>query len=278
MDCPDGKARRGHNGCGSLSLVLAGLNEQMPVGGQPLQRPCGHAPVEVKPVRAAVECCPRLIEAGFRRHRSYRICGDVGSIHGQDAHPALEPGRKRGKQVPFVHASAHRPHVAARALHGARVDVCSMQLDARVPSRNGRPDCPGPAAQVNNNAGCRKPAALQQSHCLVHQQSGPAPGHKDPRLDSDPVSVEAGPAKNVLQGLARSAPANPVSERCRAGRLTDEQPRLIFGKYASGGPQRGNCGGKRVGRGDPGNWQGHTFLRAGRFNKPSRPGPDGVQC
>ena len=153
VDCPDGQSRRGHNRCGFTRLLLTGLDEQVAVRGKPLAGPGGDPAVKVKSVDAPIEGSVGLVETCFRWHGSYRLCGHIGSVDGEDLHPASQPRRQCCEQVTLVHLAAHRLHVVAGTLHCQSINIGRMQFDARAPTGDGGAHCPGSAAEVDNNAG-----------------------------------------------------------------------------------------------------------------------------
>ena len=105
--------------------MLAGLDQQVAAGGQPVGRPGGHAPQHVQPVRATVQGHQRLVRAGLRREEPDLPGGHVRHVGDQDLDLACEPGGQRLVQVALVDVPGDVPPGAG---HGGRVDVHGMHL------------------------------------------------------------------------------------------------------------------------------------------------------
>jgi hypothetical protein len=138
-----GEGRRGQRG-----LTLAGLDQQVAAGGQPVGRPVGHAPQHVQTVRAAVQRDLRLVCPGLRREESELPGGHVRHVGGQDPDPASQPGGKRLVQVTLIDVPGN---VLPCAAHGGRVDVDGVHLGLVHGRGKRRTDRARAAAQVHHD-------------------------------------------------------------------------------------------------------------------------------
>ena len=74
----------------------------------------------------------------------------------------------------------------------------------------------------------------------MNEELGAAAGYEDSGVDLDPQAAELRPAEDVLDGKAGHSPVHHGGEVGRRPRRAHEQPRLVFGEDAAGGPEPGD--------------------------------------
>jgi len=227
------QAAAGEDIGGLRSLAIAGLHQQVAAGCEPSGRSRSHPPLDIQAVNAAVERQPWLVQARLRRHHRDRLGGNVGRVGDQDVYPAAQPRGQRFEQVPFVHLT-RSGDVAPGASHRSGVDVRGVQLDP-VHGPSGRDQRhtyrARAAAQVNDDRPWR-----HERGGLAGEELGAAAGHEHSGVHGDPQAAELRPAKDVFQ---RQAGDSSVHHGGQVGRRPcggDEQPRLVLGEDAAGGP------------------------------------------
>jgi hypothetical protein len=212
----------------------------------------GHPPLDVKPVRAAVECHPRLVYASLRGQQPDRIGGYVGRIGDQDVNAAPQRSGQRLVEVTFVYLTADGD-VAAGAPHRGGVDIDGMQLDpAQVHEQRGA-NCARAAAQVNDDSSWLDErlaggagSQADEGGGLADQEFGAAAGYEDSRVHGYPQAAELRPAEDMFEGQAGGSLAHHGGKVGWRPRRGDEQPRLVLSKDAASGPKPGDDGGSRA--------------------------------
>ncbi len=231
---PGGGEHGDHRGC----LWVARLHEQVPFRSEPDCRQVGEASHDVEAVTPAVECTAGLVVAGLRGHQPEGVGGDVRRARDQHVHPASERGRQRRVEIARVDGPADRLDVAAGAPDSHRVDVSRMQLHRAHGSRDGDPDGPRAAAQVEHDS-----TRLDQRRGLADQQLGAAAGHEDTWLERDALPAELRPTDDLLERDSGDPSRDHVLEEVGRGGLGDQQRGLLLREDASGRAQRGHqCG------------------------------------
>ena len=231
---------RGDRSGGQRGLPLAGLDQQAAARGEPAGRRGGHAPLDVEPVRAAVERHPRFVVTGLGRHQRDRVGRHVGRVGDHDGDPS--PQRHAGSGCVEV-ALVHPPgaEVAAGARHRGGFDVDGVQLESRAPPRPGRWP---PRRRRSTARRRRRPAAgavsASRTSSSVRRRGTKTPG---------PTAIRR--PQNSAQP-SRCSSGSPATRRCdQDGQLgggaggVDEQARLVLGEDAAGRAQGGDDVGER---------------------------------
>ncbi len=169
----------------------------------------------------------------------------------------------------MVDLGADRVEVAAGTGDRDRIDVRRVQLDAGVPAGEREAESAGSAAEVDDHAVRRHHRGRE-----VHDVRRPLPRDEHTGLERDPDPGEVDPAHDVLQRLARHPPRDellqPSAPRwsrrslaaydlpggrggrsattpggrggrsatvSRPARRLQQQPGLLLGEHATGGPE-----------------------------------------
>ena len=211
---PRGQAAGREGRRGRRNLALAGLDQQVAAGHQPLGCPHRHAPQYVQAVRPAIQCDQRLVRAGLWREEADLPGGDVRYVGGQDPDPASQQGGQRLVQVALVDAAGD---VAPGAADGGRIEVDGVHLCVRHGRGQRGGDGARAAAQVDDNGppardlggdglppewtrGVQRDGVPpEQQNSLLDKELGTASWHEDPGLHGDPQPAELGPAEDLLQ-------------------------------------------------------------------------------
>ena len=231
--------------CGAWRSLVS--TSRWPPRCQPLRRRGGHPPQDVEPVRAAVERHPRLVQAGLRRQQPDRPRWVRRA--------RWRPGRRRGPAA--RRAAARRGHLRTpghrrRRRCGGRTAPrrgrCRRRATrpgpgprparrpprpSRSTGRRRRPCGRGPAA----GRARRARAAAWRTRNSVRRRGTKTPGStaiRRPQNSAQPRTCSSGrPATRRSTMAARSA---------GVARRGDEQPRLVLGEDAAGGPEPGGGG------------------------------------
>ena len=255
---PDGQQRAGHHGGPQLlraqhpgrqsvpakdsgrlrGLPAAGLYQHVAAGRQPLPRAGGDPPLHLKPVGAAVEAGPRLMDARFLRHGFDVRRGNVGGVDGQQPDPAPEARRERSIEIALVDLPAQRQDVGARTRHGRGVDIGAVEFGGAGERRERRTDSAGPAAEIDNDR-CRgvapapcamRPAAQRPAGRGIPSGGGARRLRCRPRCGVRRIP----PSRECVQGEGRQPSGRPSFERLRRRGCVDQQAGFVFGKHAAG--------------------------------------------
>jgi hypothetical protein len=236
------QSRRAHGLRHRRCLKVAGLHQQVAVGGQPARRLGGDRAEHGKAVGAAVEGGARLVVTGLGGQEGDLVARDVGRVADEDADLAAQPVRQRSEQVALVHVPAGRLDIAPGAPDGGRVDVDGVEF-CLIPAR------PAPSQSGGRREAKRAGAAAQVGYQRVgrcqryrgpHEELAAAAGHEHARVDEYPQAAELRPADDLLERQARGALTDHDVQLGRGARGVGEQPGLIFGEHAPGGPEPGD--------------------------------------
>ena len=239
----------------------------MPARCKPGRRPGNNPPLDVQPVRTAVQGHSRLVHAGFRRHGADGGRGDIGGVGQQDGYAAPQPRRQRLEEITLMDVPASRFDVPSGAQHCGRVQVRGMQLDSAHLRQQGRPHGTGTAAKVNDK-GLRKglrnglrggapPAvgraaavggaavgrsavagsAAEQQFRLPDEELGAAAWHKHSGGHADAKPTEVGPAKDVFQGQPGGTPFDHCVQLSGGPGSGGQQACFLLGENAACGPE-----------------------------------------
>ena len=216
-------------------LADAELHQHHPVRRQPAGRTGDHPAQDVGAVRAAVQGDAGFVVPRLGRHQRDGLRRHVRSVDHQHIDDAAQRRRQGVEQITLIHRAAGRLQVPPRAAHRGRVDVGRVQPDPGHRRRDRRPDRAAAAAQIQHY---RRLPPDQMRNRFPDKQFAASPGHEDPFVDGDPQTAELDPADDVLQRLALDASAHHGGQLVGVGRRRQQQPRLVLGEHAAGGPQR----------------------------------------
>jgi len=160
----------------------------------------GHAPLDIKPVCAAVERHPRFVDAGLRRQQPHLRGGDVWRVGDQQIDSAVEPSWQRLVEVAVIH-----PRVAARLRRAHRTATGSMST-------------------ANNSTGCRvaakaaptapepQPRSTTISRLVAVPSSGEAATRSRCEVATRPRAV-ASRTRNSVRRRGRKTPGTTAMRR-----------------------------------------------------------------
>jgi hypothetical protein len=188
--------------------------------------------VDVNAVRATVECHPRFMVAGLRRHQHDRVGGHIGCVDNQDVHLTPHGTGQRLVEVTFIHLAAGCGDVASGAPDRDGVEVHGVQLNPAYGRDQRGTHRTRTAAQVDDSPwpGTRIPGVESVGGGLVNKELGAAAGYEHSSVHSYPQTAELHPAKNVFQGLTGHSPIHHGSQLGRRLGRSEEQSRLVLGK------------------------------------------------
>jgi len=127
-----------------------------------------------------------------------------------------------------VHEAAHGPEVEAGALHRRRCDVGGVELADVEPGREGEPDRPRAAAQVDHDRPGGFCGSGDPDGRPVDEVLGAPPRHEDAGPHQDPQTGELRPAQELLEGLAGEPPGHQRLDQHGVVARRGQQPSLFL--------------------------------------------------